>query len=240
MSKKLLSLLVMILIICALRTSTPREIILSKDEASREGSDSKGLYMLNSEAEVPRLRRAFAAFVKEGQTRNERKYDLSACWVTAAICRHSGELRYGCFSSKGRWGCGCRRRSWVLAAGVMIAAAVWSLLIPAMEMGGAGAFCRHCHTERSGGRHRLQCRCPPPECAEGQGFLCGGGVSVVEPIGALLTILLLTLLTPMLPYLLTSAAGAMIYVVVEELDSEAQAGEHSNIGTIGAALGFAR
>jgi len=52
-------------------------------------------------------------------------------------------------------------------------------------------------------------------------------------------LLLTSLLTPMLPYLLTFAAGAMIYVVVEELIPEAQAGEHSNIGTIGAALGFA-
>ena len=59
-------------------------------------------------------------------------------------------------------------------------------------------------------------------------------------IDQLVTGLLLTSrLTPVLPYLLTFAAGAMIYVVVEELIPEAQAGEHSNIGTIGAALGFA-
>ena len=67
------------------------------------------------------------------------------------------------------------------------------------------------------------------------GFLSG----VVEPIGAVVTILLTSLVTPVLPYILAFAAGAMIYVVVEELVPEAQAGEHSNIGTIGTALGFA-
>ncbi len=66
------------------------------------------------------------------------------------------------------------------------------------------------------------------------GFLSG----VVEPIGALLTLLLTQVLTPVLPYILSFAAGAMIYVVVEELIPEAQSGDHSNIGTIGAALGF--
>ena len=67
------------------------------------------------------------------------------------------------------------------------------------------------------------------------GFLSG----VVEPVGAVLTILLTSLITPILPYILAFAAGAMIYVVVEELIPEAQTGEHSNIGTIGAGLGFA-
>lgn len=62
---------------------------------------------------------------------------------------------------------------------------------------------------------------------------------VVEPIGALLTLLLTSIITPVLPYILSFAAGAMIYVVVEELIPEAQSGSHSNIGTIGAALGFA-
>ncbi|HNX15006.1 MAG TPA: ZIP family metal transporter [Oscillospiraceae bacterium] len=66
------------------------------------------------------------------------------------------------------------------------------------------------------------------------GFLSG----VVEPIGAALTILLTSLITPILPYILAFAAGAMIYVVVEELIPECQNGEHSNIGTIGVALGF--
>ena len=74
---------------------------------------------------------------------------------------------------------------------------------------------------------------------KGKAFLYGAASGVVEPIGALLTILLTSFITPVLPYLLAFAAGAMIYVVVEELIPEAQAGEHSNIGTIGAALGFA-
>ena len=71
--------------------------------------------------------------------------------------------------------------------------------------------------------------------AFGYGVLSG----VVEPVGAVLTILLTKLLTPVLPYLLAFAAGAMVYVVVEELIPESQAGKHSNIGTIGVALGFA-
>ena len=62
---------------------------------------------------------------------------------------------------------------------------------------------------------------------------------IVEPLGAVVTILLTSLITPILPYILAFAAGAMIYVVVEELIPEAQAGEHSNIGTVGVALGFA-
>lgn len=67
------------------------------------------------------------------------------------------------------------------------------------------------------------------------GFLSG----VVEPLGAVLTLVLTAQLSPVLPYILSFAAGAMIYVVVEELIPEAQAGEHSNVGTIGVALGFA-
>ena len=68
--------------------------------------------------------------------------------------------------------------------------------------------------------------------AFGYGFLSG----VVEPLGAAATILLTAWITPILPYILAFAAGAMIY---EELIPEAQAGDHSNVGTIGAALGFA-
>lgn len=69
-------------------------------------------------------------------------------------------------------------------------------------------------------------------------FTYGVLSGVVEPVGALITILLTALITPVLPYILAFAAGAMIYVVVEELIPEAQQGEHSNIGTIGVAIGF--
>lgn len=69
-------------------------------------------------------------------------------------------------------------------------------------------------------------------------FLYGLLSGVVEPIGALLTILAAGLVVPALPYLLSFAAGAMIYVVVEELIPEMSEGEHSNIGTIMFATGF--
>ena len=69
-------------------------------------------------------------------------------------------------------------------------------------------------------------------------FLYGTLSGIVEPIGAILTICLTNLVVPILPYLLSFAAGAMIYVVVEELIPESQTGEHSNIGTIGVAIGF--
>lgn len=61
---------------------------------------------------------------------------------------------------------------------------------------------------------------------------------VVEPVGAIVTLLLAEQVVPVLPYLLAFAAGAMIYVVVEELIPESQSGIHSNIGTVGVALGF--
>ena len=69
-------------------------------------------------------------------------------------------------------------------------------------------------------------------------FLIGSLSGVVEPIGGLLVILLATWLTPVLPYLLAFAAGAMMYVVTEELIPEASQGTHSNLSTIGFAIGF--
>ena len=69
-------------------------------------------------------------------------------------------------------------------------------------------------------------------------FLMGVLSGIVEPIAAVITILLINIIVPALPYILAFAAGAMIYVVVEELIPESQSGEHSNIGTIGVALGF--
>jgi ZIP family zinc transporter len=70
-------------------------------------------------------------------------------------------------------------------------------------------------------------------------FACGALSGVVEPIAGLITVALTALILPALPYILAFAAGAMFYVVIEELIPEAQAGEHSNIGVISAALGFA-
>ena len=60
----------------------------------------------------------------------------------------------------------------------------------------------------------------------------------MEPIGAVLTILAARLIVPALPYLLSFAAGAMLYVVVEELIPEMSQGDHSNIGTLFFAVGF--
>ena len=208
------------------------------------------------------------------------------------------------------------------AAGVMIAASVWSLLIPAIEMAGersgpawlpaAAGFLLgvgflllldtliphlHLGSEKPEGRksglkkstmlmlavtlHNIpegmavgvvfagMMRADTPISGAGafalaagiaiQNFpegaiismpLCSSGVTkgrafsysflsgIVEPLGAALTVLLTALVVPILPGLLSFAAGAMIYVVVEELIPESQAGEHSNIGTIGAACGF--
>lgn len=81
-----------------------------------------------------------------------------------------------------------------------------------------------------------------PLKSEGEGkkkaFFYGMLSGVVEPVAAVITILLAGIITPVLPYLLSFAAGAMLYVVVEELIPEASEGEHSNIGTIGFAAGF--
>ena len=75
--------------------------------------------------------------------------------------------------------------------------------------------------------------------SKGKAFWYGTLSGIVEPIGAILTIALTNMVVLILPYLLSFAAGAMIYVVVEELIPEAQGEEnHSNIGTIGVAIGF--
>lgn len=71
--------------------------------------------------------------------------------------------------------------------------------------------------------------------AFGNGALSG----IVEPLGAIAAIMLASLVTPILPYMLAFAAGAMLYVVVEELIPETSQGKHSNLGTIAFALGFA-
>ena len=81
-----------------------------------------------------------------------------------------------------------------------------------------------------------------PLRAEGQSrtraFIGGVMSGAVEPVGAVLTILAATLVVPILPYFLSFAAGAMVYVVVEELIPEMSVGEHSNIGVLSFSLGF--
>ena len=72
----------------------------------------------------------------------------------------------------------------------------------------------------------------------GRAFAYGALSGAVEPLGAVLTILLAGFVTPILPYMLAFAAGAMLYVVVEELIPEMSEGEHSNIGTVFFAVGF--
>ena len=74
--------------------------------------------------------------------------------------------------------------------------------------------------------------------SKSKAFIYGTLSGIVEPIGAIITILLTNTVIPILPYILSFAAGAMIYVVVEELIPESQTGEHTNIGTIGVAIGF--
>ena len=81
-----------------------------------------------------------------------------------------------------------------------------------------------------------------PLCAEGKSkgkaFLDGVMSGSVEPLGALLTIIAAGFIIPAMPYLLSFAAGAMMYVVVEELIPEMSSGEHSNIGVVMFAVGF--
>ena len=74
--------------------------------------------------------------------------------------------------------------------------------------------------------------------SKGKSLILGILSGIVEPIGAVLTILAAELVIPVLPYLLSFAAGAMIYVVVEELIPEMSEGKHSNIGVLAFALGF--
>lgn len=73
---------------------------------------------------------------------------------------------------------------------------------------------------------------------KGKAFGYGVMSGAVEPLGAIITIILSSLVVPVLPYLLAFAAGAMLYVVVEELIPEMSQGEHSNIGTVFFAVGF--
>ena len=179
------------------------------------------------------------------------------------------------------------------ASGVMVAASVWSLLIPALEFGGEA---NSAPTKPEGPRSHLSRTAMlmlavtihnlPEGMAVGvvlagaadggmgistaaalamsvgiaiqnvpegaivsmpmraagnsrwRSFLIGSLSGAVEPLGALAVIMLTAWLTPAMPYLLAFAAGAMLYVVIEELIPEASTGEHSNLGTVGFAIGF--
>lgn len=70
-------------------------------------------------------------------------------------------------------------------------------------------------------------------------FAIGALSGLVEPVASIITIWIASLVLPVFPYLLAFGAGAMMYVVVEELIPETAQGEHSNLGTIGFAIGFA-
>ena len=180
---------------------------------------------------------------------------------------------------------GIQRALTGFAAGVMVAASVWSLLIPAMEQAadlGRLAFfpaaagfwlgilflllldhlIPHLHQnslQAEGPKSQLQrttmmvlavtlhnipegAIISMPLRAEGmkKGRAFWGGVlsGIVAPIGAVLTILAAGIVVPALPYLLSFAAGAMLYVVVEELIPEMSQGQHSNVGTVFFAVGF--
>ena len=103
--------------------------------------------------------------------------------------------------------------------------------------GRSGLISGHRHPELPRGGYYLNA--PAGGGNEQAPGLCGGVLSgAVEPLGALLTILAAGLVIPALPYLLSFAAGAMIYVVVEELIPEMSQGEHSDVGTLTFALGF--
>ncbi len=69
-------------------------------------------------------------------------------------------------------------------------------------------------------------------------FLLGAGSGAVEPVGGVIAVLVAGQVAPLMPWFLSFAAGAMIYVVVEELIPEAHLGDHSNTGTMGVLAGF--
>jgi len=84
-----------------------------------------------------------------------------------------------------------------------------------------------------------RCRSKPQAHSKIKAFLLGTLSGAVEPAAAIITMLLTSQVIGIMPYLLAFAAGAMLYVVVEELIPESQVGRHSNIATIGVAIGFA-
>ena len=149
------------------------------------------------------------------------------------------------------------------ASGVMVAASVWSLLVPAMEQSdGMGrlaflpafvGFWAGNSNISAGAALALSLGIAiqnfpegaiisMPLAAEGKSkkkaFIYGVLSGAVEPVFGFLTILAVGFIVPAMPYLLSFAAGAMLYVVVEELIPEMSEGEHSNIGVVMFAVGF--
>ena len=113
---------------------------------------------------------------------------------------------------------GVQRALTGFAAGVMVAASIWSLIVPAIEQ------------SASKGRWAF--------LPAFTGFWLGVLSGAVEPVFGGLTVLIASLVIPAMPYFLSFAAGAMLYVVVEELIPEMSEGRHSNIGVIFFAVGF--
>ena len=191
------------------------------------------------------------------------------------------------FLLRGEWSARWNKLLLGFASGVMVAASVWSLLIPSMQMSEAmgkwawvpaavgfvlgvlfllllDTLIPHLHIGASS-PEGMQPRAPwkrttmlalavtlhtipegailsMPLRAEGmrraKAFGIGALSGVVEPVAGIITILLFAHIAPALPYLLAFAAGAMMYVVVEELIPESQAEPHSNIPTLGFTAGF--
>ena len=163
---------------------------------------------------------------------------------------------------------GVQRALTGFAAGVMVAASIWSLIVPAMDQSaalGRWAFLPafigfwlgvlflllldHVipHLHRSALGIAIQnfpegAIISMPLYAEGKSkpkaFWLGVLSGAVEPVFSGLTVIVAGLVVPAMPYLLSFAAGAMLYVVVEELIPEMSAGEHSNVGVVAFALGF--
>lgn len=147
------------------------------------------------------------------------------------------------------------------AAGVMIAASVWSLLIPALEQSQSlgkmqfvpavagfmlGMFfllildtiTPHMHLDNSVEGPIISMPLHSTGSSKLRAFVYGVLSGIVEPIAGILTILAIGIIEPVMPYLLSFAAGAMIYVVIEELVPEMSEGGHSNRATIAFMVGF--
>ena len=125
------------------------------------------------------------------------------------------------------------------AAGIMVSASVWSLLIPSMDYAaemGKFAFVPAIQNFPEGAIISMPLKAEG--MSKGKAFLYGVLSGVVEPIGAVLTVVASGFIIPVLPYFLSFAAGAMMYVVIEELIPEMSHGDHSNIGAVMFAVGF--